>query len=83
MRKRSRKRAFFAVFQPHQRRHDVIHVQFLGNAHVSQRGRQSALRLASDEFACQAIVDDELGVVRVGGANACNLQHGITSRVQS
>ena len=82
MRRCRRERAFVAVFQPHQRRHDVIHVQFLGNAHVSQRGRQSALRLVSNELACKKIVDDELAVVRVGGANACNLLHGITSRVQ-
>ena len=53
VRRRGRKRAFVAGFQLHQRRHDVIHVQFLGNAHVSQRGRQSAFRLAGDELACQ------------------------------
>ena len=54
-------------------------VQFLCHADFLKRASQSAIRIHGNKVARQVVVDDQLAVVRVGGAYACNLQQRITA----
>jgi hypothetical protein len=51
----------------------------IGSHAELQLGGQSSLALVGNELSCGVVVDDQLAVVRVGGAYACNLQHRITA----
>ncbi len=49
-------------------------MQFLRNANVSERARQSAFNVAGDEVSSKVVSNKELAVGGVGGADACDLQ---------
>jgi hypothetical protein len=63
----------------HQYHNDAINVQFLCHTDFLKRASQSAFRIHGNKVARQVVVGDELAVVRVGGAYACNLQQRITA----
>ncbi len=67
------KGSFVAGFEQHQHIHDAGHMHLLVNADVSECGSQYVLRLAGDVFTGHAIVDEELAVVGVCGADSGDL----------
>ena len=54
-------------------------MQFLCHADFLKRASQSAFSIPRNKVTRKVVVDDELAVVRVGGAYACNLQQRITA----
>ena len=70
---------FVTGFQLHKYRNDARNVQFLCHADFLKHAGQSAFWILGKKNTREVVVDDQLAVVRVGGAYACNLQHRITA----
>ena len=64
---------FVAGFQQHQSIHDGCHVHLLGNADVCESCGHSVMCFASNVFACEFVVDDDLAVASVSGADGGDL----------